>query len=291
MKVIRIASLVILLAALGVFTPGQNGRSQIDPEHSTASFYLQKNAESSSRLNVAVAKVSGIALWDRQDVSNSAFRLYLYPAGQDSQLFNKEGHFRVDAVANLARYTVMTFNSKHASMSPSGMLDVTGDMTVSYVERETAAQWSPSYTGSEAGPPQVQQTSREVHLVVQDVSTLEQTNWPAAKPDLVASIATSESEVPGIKHALLDAIWPIVVQDESCTMPPLSAGADLRDYHGADCVGRPVLVSPSGEIPAWSAAGYAGRVDANPAGRDYVLILIQLRLIEPSMRAGVKLSK
>lgn len=262
----------------------QSGRLRIDPDHSSASMYLYSTSDPSSALNLAIAKVSGTAFWDRDKPSNSVFNLYVYPAANDPQLLAEDGSFHKDAVVNLARYTLLTFKSKSAALDRSGQLIVTGDLTVTYVERESNADWSLAYAGGTVGEPIAQSSTHEARLVIENVGPNEDREWPAAKPDLFGSIATTEEAAPGLKHALRDAVWPIVVEDERCVMPALTAGADMRAYQGAVCTGIPLLVAPSGKMPAWSSQGYSGSIDPNPASLNRISILLRLRLLEPKLR-------
>jgi polyisoprenoid-binding protein YceI len=271
---------IALISACAAFA--QSDRSRVDPGHSTASLYLQAANDASSALNVAIAKVSGTAYWDRDKPSNSIFNLSIYPAVQDSQLLAEDGSFRKDGLANLARYTLLTFQSKSAALDRSGKLLVAGNLTVAYVEREASQEWSAAYTGAVPGDPVVRRSTHEVHLIVENVAPNEGREWPAAKPDLFGSIATTEEAAPGLKHALRDAVWPIVVEDERCEMP--APTADMRAYQGAICSGTPLLVEPSGKMPAWSSQGYSGSIDPNPALLQHVSILLRLRLLEPKLR-------
>lgn len=273
---------VALISACAAFA--QSDRSRVDPGHSSASLYLQAANDASSALNVAIAKVSGTAYWDRDKPSNSIFNLSIYPAVKESQLLAEDGTFRKDGVVTLSRYTLLTFQSKSAALDRTGKLLVTGNLTVTYAERESNTEWSAAYAGGTAGEPVIQSSTHEVRLVVENVAPNEGREWPAAKADLFGSIATTDEALPGLKHALMDAVWPIVVEDERCEMPAPTAAADMRAYQGAICSGTPLLVAPRGRMPAWSSQGYSGSIDPNPAVLDHVSILLRLRLLEPKLR-------
>ena len=275
---------VMMAASLASPALAQSERmQQIDSGHSTASMYVAPAGETSSALNLAIAKVSGTAYWDRDKPSNSVFDLYIFPAVKDLPPLAEDGSLRKDAVLNLSRYTLLTFRSKNAVLDGSGKLLVTGDLTITYLERESNTQWSVAYAGGTSGEPIVQTSTHEVRLVVESVAPNEGREWPAAKADLFGSIATTEEAVPGLKHALMDAVWPIVVEDERCVMPAPAAGADMRAYQGAICSGTPVLVEPSGKMPAWSSQGYSGSIDPNPARLSRINILLRLRIREPKL--------
>ena len=278
MTYLKLSTCMAMAAFLSSAALAQSGLTRVDPRHSTASLFLHRKAGDSPPLNVGIVMVSGTANWDRNNPAKSDFHLYVYPAGQDSHLLNSDGSFRKDGFANLARYTLMTFQSKSCTLAPSGRLLVTGDLTVTHVERETTTEWSIAYSGAQLGEPVVHSLTHEVRLIVQDGSSAPAPNWPAVKPVLLASLRTNDKEFHGIRNALMDAVWPIVVLDERCEPPPATASADMRAYQGANCSGTPVLPATSGEMPAWSDQGYSGSKDPDPSVEDRVTILFNLRL-------------
>jgi polyisoprenoid-binding protein YceI len=257
----------------------QQDLSRIDPRHSTASIFLQGNGSDAPPLNAGIAMVSGRADWDRINAVNSDFHLYIYPAGQESALLDSNASFRKDGLANLARYTLLTFQSKSSSLDSNQKLVVTGDLTIIHVEREARADWSIAYSGAQVGDPFMHRQTRQVRLVIQDGSSASGAKWPAIRPDLVGSITTSDEQFHGIRKILVDSVWPIVVLDERCGPPAATASADMRGYQGANCSGTPVLPSTSGEIPAWSDQGYSGSKDPDPTAENRVTIVFNLRLI------------
>jgi polyisoprenoid-binding protein YceI len=275
---LKLSVCVAMAAFLASAALAQSGLTRVDPRHSTASIFLHRRAGDSTPLNVGIAMVSGTANWDHKNPTKSEFRLFVYPAGQDSRLLNSDGSFRKEGFANLARYTLMTFQSKSCTLDPSGRLIATGDLTVTHVERETATEWSIAYSGAQLGDPVMHSLSHEVRLVIQDGSSVPAPKWPAVKPDLLASIRTSDKELHGIRNTLMDAVWPIVVLDERCEQPPATASADMRAYQGVNCSGTSVLPATSSEMPAWSDQAYSGSKDPDPTVEDRVIILFNLRL-------------
>src|ERR1700730_4501629 len=187
MKAFKHSVCIAIGAFLASATLPQSERTRIDPYHSTASIILQGKHGGPQPLNVGIALVSGTANWDHRSIAKSDFRLYVFPAGQDSPLLNSDGSLRKDGVAKLARYTLMTFQSKSAELDPNGRLVVIGILTVTHVEREANMQWSIAYSGAELGDPVVQSLTHEVRLMVTDGSSAPQPTWPSSKPDLLAS--------------------------------------------------------------------------------------------------------
>ncbi|MGH9711880.1 MAG: hypothetical protein ACRD5M_01085 [Candidatus Acidiferrales bacterium] len=280
MKQFTIAIPFVLLATLAGAAVAQSERTQIDAGHSTASIFLLGKGAASPALNVGIAEVSGTAKWDHNDVSKSVFDLYVFPADEDPRLLNTDGSFRKDDIVNLARYTLIAFHSKKSALDHNGKLIVTGDLSITHVERETVANWSAAYSGSQAGEPVIHSVTHEARLIVEIVPATARADWPGAKPDLRASMIISNEDFRGLKDALQSAIWPIVVEDKRCVMPPITSSADLRSYQGAICSGTPILTDSAGEVPAWSGAAYSGTIDPNPPSGDRAKILFNLRLNE-----------
>lgn len=270
---------VALIAMLASPAAAQSERTRVDPGYSTASIFLLREGTASPPLNVGIAETSGIAKWDLNDVSKSVFDLYIFPADEDPRLLNDDGSLRQDAIVNLSRYTLMAFHSKSSRLDQDGKLIVTGDLSITHVERETVANWSAAYSGSQAGEPVIHSVTHEARLIVEIVPAAE-ADWPGAKPDLRASMIISNEDFKGLKDALQSAVWPILVQDRRCVMPSIAASGDLRAYQGAICSGTPILTDPAGQLPAWSAAGYSGSIDPDPPNGDRAKILFNLRLIE-----------
>ena len=269
---------VMVAASFAPAALAQQDRTRIDSRHSTASIFLKGKASESQPLNVGIAMVSGKAYWDRLNTANSDFHLYVYPAGQESTLLDSDGSFRKDGLANLSRYTLMTFQSKSSVLDPNRKLIVTGDLSIIQVERESRADWSIAYSGAQLGDPVVNRQTHEVRLIVQDGSSVPPPQWPAVKPDLVGSTHTSDEQFPGIRNVLVNSVWPIVVLDERCEPPAATASADMRAYQGPNCSGIPVLPASSSEMPAWTDQGYSGTRDPDPAVENHVAIVFNLRL-------------
>jgi polyisoprenoid-binding protein YceI len=269
---------VMVTASFAAAALAQQDHTRIDSRHSTASIFLQGKAGGSPPLNAGIAMVSGKANWDRLHTGNSDFHLYVYPAGQESTLLDSDGSFRKDGLANLARYTLMTFQSKSSVLDPNRELIVTGDLTILQVEREARTDWSIAYSGAQLGDPVVTRQTHEVRLMVQDGSSVPPPQWPAVKPDLVGSLHSDDEQFHGIRNVLVNSVWPIVVLDERCEPPAATASADMRAYQGPNCTGTPVLPASSSEMPAWTDQGYSGTKDPDPAVENHVAIVFNLRL-------------
>src|SRR5713101_9068345 len=104
MTYLKLSACMAMAAFLSSAALVQSELNRVDPRHSTASLFLHRKAGDSPPLNVGIVMVSGTAKWDHINPAKSDFRLYVYPAGQDSHLLKSDGSFRKDEIANLARY-------------------------------------------------------------------------------------------------------------------------------------------------------------------------------------------
>ena len=275
-NVAQFALAALLAAACDAAPPGQNESWRIDADHSSASLYLGSSSNATSAFNVAIAKVSGKASLDTSMPVKSDLHLYIYPAGEASLLLARDGSFRSGAFADLARYTLMTFESKRATLAGDGKIEFTGDLTVTYVERPAAAAWNNAYDGTAYGEPVARSATREVTFVVETPSSAIITGQKYGTVKILASAAINRKDFPGLWTALRDSDWPVVVEDENCQMPQVRGS--LRDYQGAVCTGTPILVETHQQTPDEFHTDYSGpQGTPGPAG-DQVTIRVHLRL-------------
>jgi polyisoprenoid-binding protein YceI len=254
---------------------------QVDSAHSTASLTVSSSSGGNS-WNVGVAKVGGTVRWDEQDITKSVWNLTIYPAKQGGLLLNPGGSVRNYQAGNLARYTVMTFQSTRAEVEASGALRVHGTLTFTHVEREADITWSNAYSGADYGPPVERSTSGEVVVTLENAAS--PASGLAAKRVISGFTAIRRGEFPELGDALVDAIWPIVVEDENCEMP--SPKASWRDYQGAICTGHVVPVAPPSQT--WQEFGidYPNRHEAQAPAPDTATIALHLNFVQPKSAAG-----
>lgn len=249
---------------------------QMDSAHSTASLTVSSSSGGVS-WNVGVAKVSGTVRWDEQDITKSVWNLTIYPAKQGALLLNPDGSVRNYEAGDLARYTVMTFQSTRAEVDASGALHVHGTSSLTHVERETTSTWSDAYSGPDYGPPVERSTSGEVVVTLENASAA--TSRLATKRGISGFTTIRRDEFPELGEALVDAIWPIVVEDENCEMP--APKPSWRDYQGAICTGHVAPVAPPSQ--PWQEFGidYPNRHEAKAFAPDTATIALHLNLVEP----------
>jgi len=204
-------SLMFLILALAVFiismpAQGQSSIQKVDAEHSIARLSL-------GEVEIGVARVSGNVAFAANDPSSAVVNLNIVPdsLGADER--------------------EISFQSKRSAMTSDGKLAVTGDLSVTAIERPVISYVGAGedYHGAQYGEPVVYTDAREVTLV-----------FPAGSPapgalQLSASTDVSPERFPQLVEALAHGNWPsIVVEDEYWTATP------GEDYDGLVCTGTPV---------------------------------------------------
>src|ERR1700722_8477757 len=86
----------------------QNSTSQIDSEHSTARLYLASTRTPDSKLNVGVARASGVIKLDSGDPATPDFDFTIYPADKKPSLANSVADRRREQ----PHYTYIPFTSR-----------------------------------------------------------------------------------------------------------------------------------------------------------------------------------
>jgi len=271
------ASLVALLPALMPGVWAQTAAQRIDSEHSTAS--LTVSAESGANSwNVGIAKVSGTVQWDEKDVTKSAFDFTIYPARQGARLLNPDGSIRSYTSAELSRYTVMTFRSDHVEADESGRLQVHGTLTITHVEREANIDWNNAYTGPEYGPPIAHSAAGDVVFSMENLGSAPPPAQAGARSQISGHATIHRQEFAGLRTSMLDAVWPIVVEDEHCVMP--APKPSLRDYSGAICTGNPIEVTPVNQPSQRFGIDYPGPDQVTAPAADRTTIVLRLNLLK-----------
>jgi polyisoprenoid-binding protein YceI len=268
-----------VLAAASV--SAQNVKWQIDAGHSTASIFLAQSGDPDPGLNIAVAMAAGTMELDSADPSKLSLQLNIIPADQDQVLLNPNGTLRAGAYAALSRYTVMSFQTKSAVRDQTGKLQLTGDVTVTYVEREAPSDWNIGYSGPTVIAPVGKSATRKVTFTfdksASDIAYGQKVGWME-----ITGLGRIPLEgLPALRDWLWSSVWPMLVEDRSCYGPNYSVS--MREYHGAVCTGHLVETQPPKEVPYSSGSGldYSGPRFETPRKIDEVRILLDLKMREP----------
>jgi polyisoprenoid-binding protein YceI len=282
MKSVAQLALLLGLTALAVASvSAQNVKWQIDAGHSSASIFLAQSGDPDPGLNIAVAIAAGTMELDSADPSRFSLQLNIIPADQDEAVLNPNGTLRAGAYAALSHYTVMSFQSKPAVRDKNGKLQLTGDLTVTYVEREAPAEWNVGYSGPTVITPVSKSAAREVIFTFDksdsDIAYGKKVGWM----EITGLGRISLEDLPAMRFWLSSSIWPRLVEDRSCHLPNYSVS--MRDYHGAVCTGNVVETNRPKELPGGSLSGldYSGPRYEAPQKIDEVRILLDLKIREP----------
>ena len=207
----------------------QNSTSQIDSEHSTARLYLASTRTPDSKLNVGVARASGVIKLDSGDPATPDFDFTIYPADKKPSLANSVADRRREK----PDYTVIAFKSRRVVPLAADAYRVSGELTLTYVQRTVSYDPSEGYSGPTYGPSvtlsQTQPASFEFRRVTPSGSS--------AKAEWIASSGISAEDFPQLLAAISSTVWPVFVADEQCTTPSNMGG---EDYSGPACTGQRV---------------------------------------------------
>jgi hypothetical protein len=94
--------------------------------------------------------------------ARSWFDFTIYPADQGPASINEDGSLNAAEFSNVPRSTVINFRSKQVTLTGKGDLAVTGDLTLSHLERPYLVTYSEAYGGPVYGEPEVRSATREV---------------------------------------------------------------------------------------------------------------------------------
>lgn len=282
MKSVPQLALLLGLSALAVASvSAQNVKWQIDAGHSSASIFLAQSGDPDPGLNIAVAMSAGTMNLDSADPSKLSLQLNIIPANQNEALLNPNSTIRAGAYAALSHYTIMSFQSKPAVRDQNGKLQLTGDLTVTYVEREAPAEWNVGYTGPAVIIPVSKRATHNVTFTLDksdsDIAYGKKVGWM----DITGLGKIPLADLPTLRDWLASSMWPMLVEDHSCYIPNYSIS--MREYHGAICTGDLVETKPPKQVPYGSVSGldYSGPRYEAPQKIDEVRILLDLKMREP----------
>ena len=250
-------SVFALIALSGVISAApalaQNSVSQIDSEHSTARLYLASSRNPNDNLNVGVARTSGVVKLSSGNSAAPNFDFTIYPADEKSPLAKSAA----DRHEKESSYTVIAFKSRRVVPLTADTYRVSGDLTLTYVQRSVSYDPSESYSGPTYGPAitssQTQQASFEFRRATPSGST--------ANAEWIASSTISAEDFPELLTAVSSTVWPVFVADEQCSMP---SNVGSEDYSGPACTGERVDVAArkdlSCDTPAMVGEDFSGEV-------------------------------
>lgn len=270
---------VLAGAAVITLAPGIHAQSEkwkIDAGHSHVTLLLVSSRAPAEPRVAGIARTSGLATLNTDDPSKLALRMSIYPEGGGEDLLTADDTLRPDGLASLAFYSVLSFQSERSVAKQKDQVQLSGELTLTHVTRASTAAWSNSYSGSRYVDPDKKTFSRDVTLTLLTSRETIEADEKIGLLRLEFVTDISREDFPELWTSLPDSIWPAVVDDRNCAMPPLQV--DLRDYRGATCTGRvigPTIVRAEFETPAEGKSEAAAR--PQPV-RDTIRVVFQLQL-------------
>ena len=231
----------LVFAAIGAApTFAQVSSFTLNSDHSIAAVSVENSADENSNFLMGIGRVTGNAALDAKNPGNLSFNLTIFPSGPGSTPVNADGTWADGQIPNKATYTILTFKSKHAQLLDDGKLQLTGDLTVTHVERPIVLSYSEDDDGPKYGTPEVHSTTREATFVF-DLNDPDSSDGqdPKAKVARGSSVIKGEN-FPGLLDAVQNTNWPIVfgyVEDQ--IQPSQSEPTAIADYPATDAFSAP----------------------------------------------------
>ena len=273
-KVSQFALAAILVAGSAAPALAQNTNWKLNSEHSAGRFSVGSTADPNAVFDTGIARVKGSVRLDAGSPAQSWFDFTIYPADEGPASINEDGSLNAAEFSNAPRSTVINFRSKEVTLTGNGDLAVTGDLTLSHLERPYLITNSEAYGGPVYGEPELRSATREVTFVFQNVAVAEAKAGSSRRLKIAGSAGIRTEDFPGLFEAVTNANWPVVLEDKSCQEPAIIG----EEYHGTGCASTPVVVSSRPSPSVTVVEDYAGPHAATPRVRDNVKIALTLEL-------------
>jgi polyisoprenoid-binding protein YceI len=273
-KVSQFALAAILVAGSAAPALAQNTNWKLNSEHSAGRLSVGSTADPNSVFDAGIARVKGSVRLNAGSPANSWFDFTIYPADEGPASINEDGSLNIAEFSNVPRSTVINFRSKQVKLTGDGNLAVTGDLTLSHLERPYLITNREASGGPVYGEPEVRSATREVTFVFRNVAAAEAKVGSSRKLKLAGSAGIRTEDFPGLFVAVTNANWPVVVEDKSCQEPAIIG----EEYRGTGCTSTPVVVSSRPSPSVTVVEDYAGSDAATPRVRDNVKIALTLEL-------------
>jgi hypothetical protein len=248
--------LAVVIASLPVHA---QDTLQVDPQHSFARLSV---GSGTNALGIGLARVSGDLVFDSSDPADPVVNLKITP----------DDGPRVE-------YAEMTFASQRSVATPDGKLMVTGDLSITRVERSVMMDANEAYAGPQYGESIAHTDTRQITLVFSDP------RHSAASDDGVMQLSgtssVSRETFPELVDGLTPGNWPtMLVDDKRCELP--STFGD--DYSGAACTGTLVATVTNSVVMVGTAGGedYSGFQPTARPDRKQATMALDLKLKEVS---------
>jgi hypothetical protein len=220
----------VALAVIGAmmsWTPvqAQNTAWRVDSEQSTARLFLASASNPDAAVNVGAARLSGVIHEGAGGSTASRFNFTIHPADKDATPPSQK------TSGNDPDYTVIHFKSTRVVPAGTNDFRVTGDLTVTHVERVAALTPNEAYASAAYSPAVTESVTKPVVFQFHRVSPSAAGNVKEDKTEWSASSATVAEDFPELMNVVSTTHWPNVVADVRCAMPS-TAG---EDFSGEAC--------------------------------------------------------
>jgi polyisoprenoid-binding protein YceI len=280
--------LVLGIATLGVSAKSGpvSGTWQVDTRHSDAQLITDATTDYGKKkidYTLGYGRMMGEVNIDDADPTKSSVKFRFYPANSMVPNIAENGKFLAAWMMDQANHTMVCFHSKSVQRTADGRLQVTGDLTITRVDRNVEIEPTEGYSGPTYGPPMLHRVSKEATFVF-DFPPPDSKQQKAGVVRASASTSLYRENFPQLVKAVVGTSWPPVVQDEKCINP--SGGSE--DYRGFQCTGT--YMSASGLPPAPIAQvteDYSGPPsDFNAVVGNHLTIQLHMRLMAKAPGAG-----
>ena len=226
---------------------------QVDPQHSVATLSLGSGA---NQLQIGLARVSGEVVFESSDPADPIVTLKIVGDPRE------------------ADYASMSFSSKRSAIRADGKLTVTGDLSVTRVERSVTMEPNEAYAGPQYGEPVAHTTTHQITLIFSD---------PRQVPSQTGAMhfsgwsTVSREDFPVLLDAIALDDWPSqLINDEKCENPSTIG----EDYHGPECTGTVIASVGNAEVPTGGSGGegYSGFEPTVSPDRNKATIALDLKL-------------
>jgi polyisoprenoid-binding protein YceI len=273
-KIPQLAFSAMLATVLASPVLAQTTNWKLNSDHSTSRLFLSSTADPDATVDVGIARVEGSVTLDGNSIARSSFDFTIYPGDQAPASINPDGSVNAANFPNVPRASVITFRSRSVKPTNEGKLAVTGDLTLSYLERPATITTDEGYSGPVYGEPVVHVTTREATFVFDRTvaATAKTRNSHSLK--LTGNSGIKTEDFPQLFDAITDTNWPVVVENKACDFPATVG----EDYQGASCTGTAVVTASHPPESLTVGEDYPGPAPITSGVHDEVGIALNLEL-------------
>ncbi len=259
----RSALVVLLVLSSFIFVvpaPAQNAIWHIDSAHSTGRLFLASSRNPDATVNVGVARANGLVTRNGDNSAIPDFDFTIYPADKTVSLEGFQPDLQTEKPGNEPDYTVISFKSTRVVLVDKETFRVTGNLTLTYVQRLVTYEPSEAYSGPVYGPAITHSVRQEEVFEFREVDPSGAQGATKGNAEWIAVSTISGENFPELLEAVSATNWPTFVADEHCVMPSTIG----EDYSGPACTGETVEPAPRKdlhcEMPTTVGEDYAGEV-------------------------------